>query len=223
MDESLTYLSFEDWVKHVFDHEVRKPDWYWDMDAWEWGGPLELTVEYLSKLFGRPLPILANFSDEQLNQGLWYLISTSCSNHMLALIDESVPLELRVECVRSIQRVFEQMFSGLCSAHLSHIDEKGAAPLNSVCYMWWDLTPLLMEPDDAARGSISKAALDVMEQTLKLDSIACQESALHGLGHGAHYYPTEVKGIVDQYLKSNPNLRSELKDYALKAREGHVL
>jgi hypothetical protein len=62
-----------------------------------------------------------------------------------------------------------------------------------------------------------------MDATLKIDSIACQESALHGLGHWELFYPAEVAEIVDQYLKENPNLRSELKNYALDAREGHVL
>lgn len=223
MRESPTFLSFEDWVKQVFDHEVREPEWYWDADAWEWDGPFELTVEYLSKLFGRPLPILASYSDEQLNQGLWYLISTSCSNHMLALIDESVSLDVRIKCVKSIQRVFEQIFSGLCSEHLSHMDMKGTRPLNSVCYMWWDLVRDLLVPFVSTNEPITKAAIDVMEATLKLDSIACQESALHGLGHCANHYLAEVQSIIDQYLKSNPQVRGELKEYALRAREGDVL
>jgi len=80
-----------------------------------------------------------------------------------------------------------------------------------------------MEPADAAKESISKAALDVMEQTLKVDSIACQESSLHGLGHGARYYPVEVGAIIDRYVANHPSLRRELKQYALKAREGNVL
>jgi hypothetical protein len=223
MGNPLTFLAFDHWVKHVFDHEVRKPEWYWDKDALYWDAPSELTVEYLTQLFGRPLPTLANYSDEQLNQGFWYLLSPGCSNHMFAVTDEAVPLELRIKCVKSIQRIFEQMFSGLCSEHLSHIDEKGAAPLNSICYMWWDLVPLQWEPGEPSKESISKAALEVMEETLTFDSIACQESALHGLGHWELFYPTEVAEIVDRYLEDNPNLRSELKDYAVKAREGHVL
>jgi len=222
MGEPPQFLSFDDWVKQVFDHDVRQPEWYWDKDSWEWDGSFELTVEYLSQLFGRPLPILASYSDEQLNQGFWYLTSGACSNHMFAVTDETVPLDARVRCVRSIQKVFEQIFSGLCSQHLLHIDEKGAAPLNLACFMWWDLSPLLLEPDRGANESISKAALEVMEATLKLDSIACQESALHGLGHWELFYPTEVAEIVDQYLKENPTLRTELKEYALNARKGHV-
>lgn len=70
--------------------------------------------------------------------------------------------------------------------------------------MWWDLIPLLFEPGESSKEAISKAALEVMEATLGLDSIACQESALHGLGHWELFYPTEVVAIVDQYLKTIP-------------------
>jgi hypothetical protein len=89
--------------------------------------------------------------------------------------------------------------------------------------MWWDLTPLQLEPDKPSKELISKAALEVMAATLKLGSIACQESALHGLGHWELFYPTEAAAIVDQYVNDNPHIRTELKDYALKARDGHVL
>ena len=220
---TLTFLTYDDWVKHVFDHEVRKPEWYWDLDRPDWRASSQLTVEYLSTLFGHPLPSLAPYSDAQLNQGFWYLISSPCSNHMFAVTDEDVPLDLRINCVRSIRQVFEQLFSGLCSEHLLHLDEKGAAPLNLVCFMWWDLVPLLLEPDDSSKAAISRAALEVMDDTLKIDSIACQESALHGLGHWQLFYPDEVAEIVDRFLKENPDLRPELKEYALNAREGHVL
>jgi len=202
---------------------VRKPEWYWDIDVPYWKAPSELTVDYLTRLFGRPLPVLYGYDDAQLNQGFWYLLSSACSSYMFAMTDEAVPLELRIKCVKSIQRVFEQIFSGLCSEHLLHIDEKGARPLNTICYMWWDLAPLLLEPDEPSKESISKTALEVMDATLKIDSIACQESALHGLGHWELYYPNEVAEIVDQFLKENPSLRSELKKYALDAREGQVL
>jgi len=57
---------------------------------------------------------------------------------------------------------------------------------------------------------------------LELDHIACQESALHGLGHWAHSYPERVEKIVDEFLTHNENLRPELKQYALQARSGKV-
>ena len=36
-----------------------------------------------------------------------------------------------------------RLFAPRCSAHLSHLDrgEMIAGPLNTLCYMWWDILP----------------------------------------------------------------------------------
>lgn len=109
MSAALILLTYDEWVKQIFDHEVRKPEWYWDKDAFDWNAPAKLTVEYLSQLFGRPLPVLSNYSDEQLKRGFWYLISSGISSYLFAVTDEAMPLELRIKCVKSIQRVFEHL------------------------------------------------------------------------------------------------------------------
>ena len=62
-----------------------------------------------------------------------------------------------------------------------------------------------------------------MAEILALDSLACQESALHGLGHWQHAYPEEVQQIIDRFLNANKNLRPELAAYARSARTGCVL
>jgi hypothetical protein len=48
--------------------------------------------------------------------------------------------------------------------------------------------------------------LQVMGSTLQLDSIACRESALHGLGHWQHQYPQRVGEIIDKFSMSQPDL-----------------
>jgi len=62
-----------------------------------------------------------------------------------------------------------------------------------------------------------------MTNALALDSIACQESALHGLGHWHGAYPDEVEAIVDRFLAAHPTSRPELLTYARSARSGCVL
>jgi hypothetical protein len=62
-----------------------------------------------------------------------------------------------------------------------------------------------------------------MERILELDSIACQEGALHGLGHWQREYPGEVERIVDRFLESRGGLDARLIDYAKAARCGCVL
>jgi hypothetical protein len=33
MSKVLTDLSFDEWVRHVFDHPVTEPAWHWDENA----------------------------------------------------------------------------------------------------------------------------------------------------------------------------------------------
>jgi len=223
MSKRLTFLSFEDWVRFIFDHEVGGPQWYFDPDAAFWDGPADLTADYITALLEDPVPHISAYTDEQLNQGFWYLVSNGCSDMMFALGDESVPLERRVRCLKSFRAVFEQVFAARCSPHLSHLDEKGARPLNSACYMWWDLFPLGGKPDTASHKTMGNTAVEVMAEILALNSLACQESALHGLGHWQSAYPQEVTQIIDRFLKTSKDSRPELIVYAKSARCGCIL
>ena len=63
----------------------------------------------------------------------------------------------------------------------------------------------------------------VMQRVLALDALACQEGALHGLGHWHLRYPEEVKGAIDVFLESRPQLDPRLRQYAISARRGCVL
>jgi hypothetical protein len=89
--------------------------------------------------------------------------------------------------------------------------------------MWWDLIPISGKPDDPERSEFDREILGVMESTLQLDSIACRESALHGLGHWQHEYPQRVGEIIDAFLMSHRELRKELETYAVNAYTGYVL
>jgi len=88
--------------------------------------------------------------------------------------------------------------------------------------MWWDSFPIAGAPDDPTRTEVDEAFLEVMDRLLDLPSEACQESALHGLGHWHLEYPKQVEAIIGSFLDRHPVLRSELKEYALDAREGLV-
>ncbi|MEW5976774.1 MAG: hypothetical protein AB1898_13305 [Acidobacteriota bacterium] len=218
----LSYLSFEDWVAHTFDHEVSGQLWYFEASAEYWQGPPALTVAYLTRLFEAPLSFLGSYSDEQLNQGFWYLASNGASDYMFALLEEEVLLEQRVRCIDGFAVLFEKLFAVKCSPHLSHLDEPGRNPLNASCYMWWDLLPFCGQPGVAARKEIDEACLRAMEATLSLESIACWESALHGLGHWRHFYPQRVADVVDAFLSTHSEVRADLLRYAHSARHGCV-
>lgn len=218
-----TDFSFEDWIVDCFDHETTGPLWYDDPCAADWQGASATKVRYLTRLFDDPSAALSVYSDAQVNQGFWYIVSTACSDHMSALVDESVPLAERVACILSIENLYARCFAVRCSAHLSHgiraIEE--ASPLNSACYMFWDLMPLYPAPVDPQRAALGQAVLHVLDAVLRLPSIACQESALHGLGHWEYNYPAEVRACIARYLaRTQPD--GALRAYAEQAAQGNV-
>ena len=107
-----------------------------------------------------------------------------------------------------------------CEPVLGHLNEGGA--LNGACYMWWDFDCWCATPDPLTRNPYDVAFLASMTAILEIDHAACQESALHGLGHWHNAHPDEVESIIDKYLQRNESLRAELREYALDARQGMV-
>jgi hypothetical protein len=219
----IKHLSFDEWVKYVFDHPVNKRlAWYFQPNAAMWNelSNPELTVSYMTRLFENAPLLCKRYSDAKLGQGFWFLTSNACSSHMFALLDDRVPLASRLACINSIHMLFERFFAPNCSSHLSHLDEPGVKALNAPVYMWWDIIPIGAHYADK---QIDAAILDVMVRTLTLESDACRESALHGLGHWQRHYPELVTTHIDDFLENQPRLRPELRQYALSARAGCVL
>ena len=186
------------------------PQWYWTDDAPFWNGPSALTAEYVSRIFEEPLPTLEGYSDAELNMGLNYLISPGLGEHMRCLDDPSVPLAARLRCVQACESLFRKLFLPRCSPHLSHCDEPGRSPLNAVCYMWWDIMPVYGGPRLEDRYALHRAALATV---LDFESLACAESALHGLGHWHRAYPERVEGLIDGFLATHSDA-SSLSDLA---------
>jgi hypothetical protein len=222
MGKVLTDLSFDEWVRHMFDHPVNHPEWYWDTDADRAEIEPQRVLAHATNLFERAAELLASYTDAQANQGLWFLINEGGSP-LYALTETSISMEQRVRCILSISSLFNQCFAPRCTPHLSHLDEPGTGALNSVCYMWWDIFPLHGQPGDVARREIDAACLSVMEATLQLPSIACQESALHGLGHWGLNYEGRCQSIVSAFMQQHEGLRRELREYAVRARQANVL
>src|SRR5260370_33749873 len=167
MGKVLTQLSFDEWVRHMFDHAVTDPAWHWDTDADHAELEPQQVVTYAAKLFEGSGELLASYTDAQADQGLWLLINEAGSP-LYALTEASIPVEQSVHCIDSISVLFEQCFALRVTLHLSHLDEPGAGPLNSICYMWWDIFPFYGQPKDVARREIDAACLSVIETTLRI-------------------------------------------------------
>jgi len=190
-------------------------------------------LAHLTRLFRSPSAVLTYYSDEQTNKRLCY-IAFAATVISSSIVDATLPVTDRVACVTAMARLYDELFAPRCSPTLAagQGDTSGSNPLSSACYMWWDILPLRpgmphpAGPSPAGAGRDSEAldiaAMATMRHALELPSIACQESALHGLGHWACGYPAEVQAAVDAFL-DNSNLHPRLRQYAGDARAGEVL
>jgi len=221
LEADASLIPFDEWVRRVFAHEVINHDWWWKEDT-DWNElPAVISLEYLSRLFEESGHLLRTFSDAQVDQGLWMVLGP-VSDHVRALEDLTVQWPIRLRCVRSILILF-RMFESRCSHHLAHFDEPGSNPLNSICYMFWDIFQVSGRSKEPVYADLDHALLAVMQEILAQPSNACRESALHGLGHWQAMYPEEVAKIVDSFIADNPKLRPELRLYAERSRAGNVL
>lgn len=210
------YRDVGRWVAHVFDHPGERPEWYWDLDADLSEPEPAACVDLLTQLFSDSARTLARYSDAQVGRGLWYLVNNACSCYSLALIEREVDLAARLACIEAIPKLFAELFRARCAPELSHGSTGSSNPLNTTCYMWWDLFPGWGTP----RQDFDDSALAAMSAILEIDSLACQESALHGLGHWQSAYPQRIGEVIDRFLKTGP--RPELRAYASAARQGCV-
>ncbi|MBZ0315949.1 MAG: hypothetical protein K8L91_05990 [Anaerolineae bacterium] len=208
-------ISLEEWVQYIFDNPEEDNSWEFTLQD-----PIdsdEIKLSYLTRLFENAGALLAPYSDLQVKNSLWYIGGQS-GDFTWILRDNTLAWEMRERCIRAMYDLYASLFAVRCSPHLGHIDEKGANPINAICYMWWDILPMSFhEPPFHPVG------LEVMARILTLDSIACQEGALHGLGHMPLERKDEVAAVINQFLERRPNIRPELRTYALAAKSGCIL
>ncbi len=229
MSESPKVKSIEYWIDYLFNRRVTDPAWYWreDMstDWWQLERNEITVVSYLTRTFDNAGEVLKPFSNGQIAASLNYIIDPGASNLAFAVtnIDNRVEKVQRLKCFESLYSLYENLFAVRCSPGLTHRgrlpDEN---PLNDVCYMWWDVFPIHGHPKEPRFSELDRAILGLLKKILKIDSVACRESALHGLGHWAFHYPGEVKEIVNAFLAEHPYIKPELREYALNASWGNV-
>ena len=215
-------VSLSQWIAYVFDRPVTDPAWHFSIDFPSLDPGPKRVAELVAETFEEGGELLRPFSDAQLNQAFWFLVSSGNSDCMLCLSDDSVPWPLRRRALRSFVPLFRQVMAVRCSTVLSHRDEPGSSPLNSACYMWWDLIPLSESPNgDRADIALTDEVLAVLSELVDIPHDACRESALHGLGHLALFNP-KATAIIDAFLARSHGLRPELIAYAIRAKTGCI-
>lgn len=188
-------LSFEDWLEHAFGHEVRfqRLAWFFDTDVCWWNPTPQRAMEFLTRLFRSPAILTALFSDDQIAQGLTYLLNTGAVGDNGWFNSRDVPTPDRKACIAVTFNLFSEIFQPRCAPVLGHLSKIESTPLNTVAYMFWEVFPCVALPGDEHRLELQLETLIVMERILSLDSIVCAESALHGLGHAHAPIPARSK------------------------------
>lgn len=216
------------WLAHVFDRP--ETQWYFPADPTEDIAFPNADADELAALFTYTMTNcgkdLAPFSEAQIAHGLNFMTTNSCGDVVMELKRPALALARRRAAIASLKTLYTDCFAKRCARALSHADDPVAAenPLNVVCYMFWDASPLHhWSGGGADAAALNEAVLDVLEATLAIDHPATQESALHGLGHTRQIDRTNPRPerIIHAFLKKNPTPPA-LKAYAEAAAAGCV-
>lgn len=220
-------LSYEEWVRFVFDHPVLSPQWWWQepesgyLQEWDDAAHPPRTLAYLTRLFQNPVELIDRLTRRQIDQGLNFLVSSSCSSHMSVLTNPKLPWAARRACFDAMIPLYAKLMSAVYEDDLGHTEYGPGDPERPTfaCYMWWDVIALHGGMDHPDRDRINDAVLHVFEQVLKLKSEACLESVLHGLGHWYDELPDHTESIIRQFM-TRTDISETLRSYAEDAAEG---
>jgi hypothetical protein len=219
---ALRDLTFEQFVEFQFDHAVgaHPSQAVTESDWWE---PEPRTgIAYLTRLFANGVAVLEWYHDAQIAQGLTGLINTMAVGDQPWMRDPVTPAEERAAVWGAIADFFGNVLGPRCTPIMGHLATEMPPMINTVTYMWWDSFPGFTNPDDPERALVDDAEFACLERVLHLGSPACQEAALHGLGHWVWREPRCAK-VIDRYLESGKAALPELVTYARSARGGCIL
>jgi hypothetical protein len=215
------HSRYQEWLNHLFDHPVSDPAWHWDLDAPSFSAEEPEIAELIELTFRNSATDLPRFTDAQLNQGLWYLTSTACSDYFFALRSENVPLVRRLSAIASIAVLYRDFFQQRCTKTLSHLNQEPRSPLNSICYMFWDICPISYICGYPDEQQLADACFSVLDATFSIDHLACREAAIHGYGEFSCSYPERVEQALDRLLETEIG-DARLREYAHNARYHYI-
>jgi hypothetical protein len=220
---------FDEWLECYFApfDNVNSP---WDrfppdQDEHPWfRGTAEEIVELFTYTMESSGTELKRFSDSQLGVGLDNLLNNHFADVANTVRDGPVSNDKRIAAFRSIKVLYRDGLTPRAEPVLGHLDEKAKCmPLNGICYMLWDVTPLSYWPDAELGAVMYPLIIEIMEAALDSPNCAVIESGLHGLGHMVHKYEGPAVAAIDRFIeKRRGHVRDELITYALQARTGMI-
>ncbi len=238
MSHSASQPSFEDWLRDLLHYETRhaRGESLFDDDGpndelieckyrIEQIGVIQQTI-FLSQLFESPSVLAKRCSTEELAWLIHTLLDDG-SEYVHGVRDPSVPPALQVRWVRSIAPLYTDLFDSVCHDNGPVSNPLGGHTINGAVFMIWDLGLhyVFRLPEFS---HLAGFAIEVLQTILtRCKTIACQESALHGIGHGIqsswHHSARipRLQMLVDEFLQRT-DLADSVRAYALQAREGAV-
>lgn len=211
-------LPYAEWIRFFFDRPI-DDQVFWDEigrydEWWDIAEPRRI-VDYLQIMCLEHKAIRGAYSEEQVDQGLWGIFATYM--YQRTLFDPAVDLEVRIQCVESMYRVYADVV-----AHL------GGDGKDGFYWMWWDYICHEVWADDykeptlsVDRQQILEAVMRTLVKILELPYRTCKWAALHGLGHADD---PRVREIVQQYLDVHgAELSDEDRGWVEMCRECRVL
>ena len=215
----LRHASDDEIAAFVFDHPVGET-----INAWWWAmGPTEVLmeprwiVEFLTRLFMEPQPLLARFSPAQIGDGFSLMFSAALPEKFAhTLWDDAVPWDERHACIRALP----ELYAGLFEVMEAREDDRGSA-----MYMLPDFLAFPYDLGERSRDSegdrqVQDALLDAFARMLRSRSQATWVATLHGLGHLHH---PDGPAVIHAFLGARPHLEEGLRSYAVRAMKGDIL
>lgn len=202
--------------------ELRYRALAWDIDKYAPFDSSATAVAALQWLFERAGELMPRYDREAVANGLWQIAHSLKLQYGHALWDANAADDAIDGALQAMPRLFSDLFAMQCAPAMSSYPSQTDDELNGICYMWFDLLGLdFIERNGISRRRVA-AAVRTMGNVLYIRHVACQESALHGLGHVARYNAALVRSPVNRFLSENKCAAPALRAYAERAREGHV-
>lgn len=160
---------YQQQLTYIFDRPISKPEWYWDINEYtDLFDPPLATFVFLEKLLSNIKTDLEPYSNDQIAHGLNYIFNNSCSDLSHYFKEAPVKPKRKVKALTSIFNLYRDVFEPRCSKILLANSREPAPELESVCYMFWDVTPLStwlqMKP-----GQIPEPNPELMKKFMELD------------------------------------------------------
>jgi len=212
-------VSYEQWLDETFGRAVTSDHYPQFVHSDDLTGPVadELAVQYLTRLFENSEGSLRFYSDRQIACGLWELGPGDAH----CVYNPELGIEARERLVASVETFFRDFFAKRCVPRLSNSATEHISPLNTICYMWWEVITWGWAEHDPDGERLAAKDLNVMEAVLRLDNLACKEAALHGLGHMVGR-SDRAFAIIDKFLNVAVGQSPDLAKYAQAARTGCI-